>query len=166
MEPDLMPNLEKCHKYIEKIKESDLHSLYPKLSDDLDELKKNLISQKVSIILFGGTSSGKTTFANLLCSYDENKKDYPFNKELLEILPQADDENTYYTWIIEASDDEKFVLKKGKKEKQYYEKIEDFRNEIKKINDEQVDHINDSNLNNKKDFNETETIELRFNCQK
>lgn len=149
---DFLSNLEKCFKYIGKIKESELKPLYPQLSDDLEEQQKSLINQKLSIILLGGTSSGKTTFANFLCSFDENIKDYPFNKELMQILPQDRQENTFFTWKIEASEDERFALKKGKEEKKIYEKIEEFSKEIKEINEEQKKHIKNKNSNKRKNF--------------
>ena len=97
----------------EEIKNHEIFT-FPDFSKNLEKLKKNLQRTKVSILLFGETSAGKTTFANLLCSYREKNSDYPFLKEF-KILPEHRDENTLFFWVIESSDDNNFLIEKNDK---------------------------------------------------
>ena len=103
MEPNQDQNF-KYRSFAEEIEKIEFFK-NPQFTKEFSALQRSFSRNNVSILLFGETSSGKTSFANLLISLRQYPdKSYGFQKELLNLLPICEAENTCFFWIIEASE--------------------------------------------------------------
>ena len=131
----------------EEIKKSEIKD-FKDLGERLENLKQSLLNEKITILLFGETSAGKTSFANLLCAYRESFPDYPFDEQFFNALPEDEDENTYYTWIIESSKDQQFRIEKiedGTVRETFKTSVfEDYCKKIHEYNKEQMKFVTTS----------------------
>ena len=80
----------KYPSFAEEIQKIDFFNI-PEFIKDFTAFQISFSRKKVSILLFGETSSGKTSFANALISIREAPdKSYFFQNELLKLLPMCE----------------------------------------------------------------------------
>ena len=96
----------------------------------VDELTRKLKEEKVTIIVAGYTSAGKTTFINQLISYFKSKGKGVHQ----EFLPTDWMENTGFIWILEKSPDEKIRVSAKIKQEILNFEFENEKSFIEKLN--------------------------------
>ena len=153
MEPDNnLDDIKLASMLIDKLKNStSLHKMNENVNEELNN-RLNLFSKnKISLMMIGETSSGKTTLMNSIISYVvENSS---FKKDFLRFLPSDKKENTTYLWIVESSEDSHFHLIVDNQnitvyaKKTWEENLKDIKEDIQKLNDEQKNEIDNMKAN-------------------
>ena len=146
MEPHNFSEVEQASFLINKLKSSDtLKKLSPNLNQELDARLNIYRKNKISLVMIGETSAGKTSLMNSIISY--NSQNNSFSEEILRFLPSESKENTTYLWIVESSEDSYFYLEldgempKIYKKQSMAENIKDIKEDILKLNEDQKKEI-------------------------
>ena len=138
----------------------------PEFTNEFSALQRSFDRNNVSILLFGETSSGKTSFANLLISLRQNPdKSYYFQKELLHLLPTCEVENTCFFWVIEASETYFYDVEEDGKLKlrtQNLSELQTLMTEYKKLQKELIPEVKQANLNKEDPKSLRKKFELKF----
>lgn len=148
-------------KYIQIIKSEIKPLIEKKKKARFRELITKLKEEKVTIIVTGFASAGKTTFINQFISYlKSNGKG--FHEEF---LPTERKENTAFIWILERSPNDKIGVSIKKKEEPIqsfeFKNEQDLRRKLYELNEEQKAYF--SAVNNKfNDLKDFPIVTVRF----